>query len=52
MGFLLVLENSLQQIPSHADIEGVAPAGHDIRAIDLLAHTLNLSQVIDGNKQL
>ena len=38
MHSLLMLEDSLQQIAGHADVERVAPARHDVCAIDPLVH--------------
>ena len=46
-----MLENPLQQIASHADVKRVAPAGHDVREIDLLFHGENVAQTVDDGKQ-
>ena len=51
MSLLLVLEYPLQQITRNADVEGMAPAGHDIRAIDPLFHGENLSQIVEAGNQ-
>jgi hypothetical protein len=38
MSLLFVLEDSLQQIAGHSDVKRMAPASHEIRAIDPLVH--------------
>jgi hypothetical protein len=47
---LFVLEDSLQQIAGHADIQRVASASRDVRKIDPLVHAVNLAQTIDESK--
>jgi len=51
MSPLLVLEDSLEQVAGHADVERVAPASHNIREIDLLFHGENVAQAIDDGKR-
>jgi len=49
---LFVLEDPLQKIAGYTDVKRVAPAGHDVGAIDLLVHAENLPRIIsDGNKR-
>ena len=40
--FLLVLEHPLEEIACHPDVKGAAPAGYDVRAIDLLLNSRSL----------
>jgi hypothetical protein len=47
-----MLKHSLQQVTGHADIEGVASAGHDVREINPLIHGENVSNPVDDGNSL